>query len=75
LKDNLIYKELPASEVAIAHFSGPYEKTSFAYPALENLIKEKGKTISGMPMESYVSDPMEAKTPLEIKTDIIWPVK
>jgi len=75
LKDNLIYKELPASEVAIAHFSGPYEKTSFAYPALENLIKEKGKTISGMPMESYVSDPMEAKNPLDIKTDIIWPVK
>jgi effector-binding domain-containing protein len=75
LSKEFIYKEVPGSEVAIAHFSGPYEKTSEAYPALEEFIAEKGKSIAGMPMESYVSDPVDAKTPLDIKTDIIWAVK
>ena len=75
LSKGLIYKETPASEAAIVHFAGPYEKTAEAYPALEKFIKEKGKTVAGMPMESYISDPMEAKTPLDIKTEVIWPVK
>ena len=75
LSKDLIYKEMPASDAAIAHFAGPYEKTAAAYPALQSFIAEKHKTIAGMPMESYVSDPMDAKTPLDIKTDIVWAVK
>jgi effector-binding domain-containing protein len=75
LTGGLIFKELQASEAVVAHFSGSYDKTGAAYPALENLMKEKGKSPIGMPMESYISDPMAAKTPLDIKTDIIWPVK
>lgn len=71
----LIYKEMPASEAAIAHFSGPYEKTETAYGALQKFIEDRGKTAASMPLESYVSDPAESKTPLDIKTDIIWPVK
>ena len=75
LPKDVYYSELPTMPAAIAHFAGPYEKTAEAYPALEKLISEKGKTYGGKPMESYVSDPMEAKTPLDIKTDIYWPVK
>jgi effector-binding domain-containing protein len=75
LPANMYYIELPEQEAAIAHFSGPYDKTMEAYKALENFMAEKGKGPGGKPMESYVSDPAEAKTPLDIKTDIIWPVK
>jgi effector-binding domain-containing protein len=38
-------------------------------------MKEKGKTPAGNPFESYITDPATVKTPLEIKTDILWPVK
>lgn len=75
LPKGMFFKELPEQPCIITHFSGPYEKTAFAYPAMENWMKENGKQIAGKPMESYVSDPAEAKTPLEIKTDIFWPIK
>lgn len=75
LPANIMYREMDESAAAIAHFSGPYEKTGAAYPALQELMAEKGKSIAGKPMESYISDPMEAKTPFDIKTDIYWPVK
>lgn len=75
LPNGIYYLELPEMPAAIAHFFGPYEKTMEGYTALEKFITENGKSINGKPMESYISDPMEAKTPLDIKTDIIWPVK
>jgi len=75
IPSDVLYKELPGGEAAICHFSGPYEKTVAGYPALERLIQEKGKTAASNPMELYVSDPETAKNPLEIKTDICWPVK
>ena len=75
LPADVMFREMPEMEAAIAHFAGPYEKTAEAYPALEKLIQENRKTYAGNPMESYVSDPAEAKTPLDIKTDIYWPVK
>lgn len=75
LPANMMYMEMPESPAAIAHFSGPYEKTMVAYTSLQEFIAKENKTIAGKPMESYISDPMEAKTPLDIKTDIYWPVK
>lgn len=75
LPANVIYKEVAESPAIITHFAGPYEKTAAAYPAMEERMAKEGKSIAGKPMESYISDPAEAKTPLEIKTDIYWPVK
>jgi len=75
LPTGVFYKELPPSEAVICHFSGPYELTGAAYGALENFMKQKNKTVLSNPYESYVSDPMTAKNPLDIKTDIYWPVK
>lgn len=75
LPNGIIYKESAEQDCIITHFSGPYEKTAEAYPAMEKWMKENGKQIAGQPMESYISDPMEAKTPLDIKTDIFWPVR
>lgn len=75
LPANVMYREVAESAAAIAHFAGPYEKTAAAYPALQELMAKEGKNIAGKPMESYISDPMEAKTPMDIKTDIYWPVK
>lgn len=75
LPKDVIYKETTEMDCIITHFSGPYEKTAEAYPAMEKWMKENGKQIAGKPMESYISDPMEAKTPMDIKTDIFWPVR
>jgi effector-binding domain-containing protein len=75
LPANVMYRELPDYESLICHFSGPYDKTAAAYPALQKAMEEKGKSPVSKPFEIYVSDPTLAKTPLDIKTDICWPVK
>jgi effector-binding domain-containing protein len=69
------WKDVPGGAAAICHFSGPYHLTQHAYPALSGFIEKNGKKAASLPYESYLTDPSTAKHSLEIKTDIIWPVK
>jgi effector-binding domain-containing protein len=75
LPADVVFREFGMQSAAIAHFYGPYNKTGEAYPALQKMMAEKGKTIAGKPIESYVTDPMTVKNPLEIKTEIYWPIR
>lgn len=69
------WRDSPEMMAAICHFSGPYEQTAKAYPALMELIQQQGKVPAANPYERYLVDPAKVSHPLEIKTDIIWMVK
>jgi effector-binding domain-containing protein len=75
LPAGIIYKEIPETDALIVHFGGPYEKTAEAYPLLMEKMGAMGKTPAGLPMEYYITDPATVNDPLEIKTDIVWPIK
>jgi len=70
---DIMYKETPASEAAICHFSGDPKITPEAYQKLLGFIKEKGKTMAASPMEKYLSDGNDQSPDMVI--DIIWPVQ
>ncbi len=73
LPADVIYKETPASEAAVCHFTGDPKITPEAYQKLIGYIKEKGKTMAGGPMEKYLSDGDQNSKDMVI--DIIWPVQ
>lgn len=66
---------VPAGNVVIAYYFGPYDKTGPAYGALHQYCKEAGKISTGGPWEIYVTDPMTEKDPMKVETDIVFPVK
>lgn len=74
-KGRVRYEKIPAQEVMIAHYVGPYEKMAKAYWVLNQSMKEAGKHETAGPTEVYISDPMSEKDPAKLQTDIFFPVK
>ena len=74
-KGRIRVEKIPAQNVVIATYFGPYEKTVPAYRALDQYCKEGGKVTIGGPWEIYVTDPMTEKDPMKVETDIVFPVK
>lgn len=66
---------IPAQNVVLAYYFGPYENTADTYRILDQYIKEAGLTQTGGPWEIYVSDPITEKDPSKLETHILFPVK
>lgn len=66
--------ELPGGEVAVAIHVGPYDTLSETYAAIEAWVKEQGRTPSGPPWESYLTDPGEVPNPAEWQTEVCMPL-
>ncbi len=66
---------LPATNVAVVDFYGPYEKTGAAHEAINAWAKTNNKTINGAPWEEYITDPMVEKDPTKWLTKVYYPIK
>jgi len=67
--------KLPAQNVVIAYYFGPYDKTADTYRYLHQYVQEAELKMAGGPTEIYVTDPTTEKDPAKIETDILFPVK
>ncbi len=68
-------REIPAGNVVMTSFFGPYEATAIAYQAIEKYIKEQKLEIAGSPWEEYITDPSSEPDTAKWQTDIYYPVK
>lgn len=72
-------RELPAGNVVVAHFYGPYNLMHQGYEAIREWIKVNKKIPAGAPYEIYVTDPVDKNgkplDPYKVQTDIVFPVK
>jgi effector-binding domain-containing protein len=74
-KGRIRIENIPAQNIVVAYYFGPYEKTGPTYNALHQYCKESGKTLAGGPREIYITDPILEKDPMKVETDIVFPVK
>jgi len=74
-KGRVRVETLPAHNVVMAYYIGPYDKMGDTYRALHQYIKEAELQITGGPCEIYVNDPMSEKDPAKLETDVLFPVK
>jgi effector-binding domain-containing protein len=70
-------KNIGGDSAIIAHYYGPYSKTSLAYDAMAEWAKDKKKKKKGHPYEIYVTDPIgkdgKPIDPYKVQTDIVFP--
>lgn len=70
----IVADTLPGGFAATTMHTGPYDKLSEAYAAIEQWMDAEGLAAAGAPWESYVNDPAEHPDPKDWKTEIFWPV-
>jgi effector-binding domain-containing protein len=69
------YEKIPAQQVMVAHYFGPYDKMQQAYWIIHQSMKEAGKEMAGAPWEVYIGDPGTEKDSMKVQTDIVFPIK
>jgi effector-binding domain-containing protein len=72
---NVFIKEMPAGNVIIARFFGPYDKLGMAYETVAERLKTNKTTATAPPYEIYIGDPEVQKDPYKVQTDVVFPVK
>jgi len=75
LSDGISVLKTPAQKMVSCIHYGDYSTSSDTYYKLEDYINEKKYQIIGNPLEEYITDPMNAKDPMQIQTKISFPVK
>ena len=70
----IIADTLPGGPAVTTVHSGPYDKLTEAYAALEQWMDAHGLTPAGAPWECYLNDPSEHPNPKDWKTEVFWPV-
>lgn len=73
-ESGVVLDTLPGGPAAMTLHTGPYDTLPDAYAALEEWMKAQGKTPSGAPWESYVTDPGTTPNPADWKTEVYWPL-
>ena len=66
---------IPPGKTLLCRFNGPYNKIAAAYKQIQEEMKTRNLELAGSPWESYITDPASVKNPLEIRTDLFWPVR
>lgn len=76
LPAGVFLKSIGSDSTIVAHFYGPYNLTSQAYPVLQEWIKDHKKKLIHPPYEIYIDDPMDKngklKDPYKVQTDIVF---
>lgn len=75
LPAGVFVKEIPAGNVVIARFFGPYDKLGMAYETVAERLKASKTTTTAPPYEIYIGDPGVQKDPYKVQTDVVFPVK
>ncbi len=66
--------ELPEGDAAVTLHVGPYDAIEPAYDAIRAWIEAHGRRASGVPWESYLTDPETVPDPAEWRTEVVWPI-
>lgn len=74
LDDGIEALTIPGGPAAMAIHYGPYEQLIDTYRAVENWIKDEGRSPGGPPWEIYLTDPGERPDPQTWETQIIQPL-
>jgi effector-binding domain-containing protein len=75
LPPGVFVREIPAGNVTIARFFGPYEMTGLGYQAVMDRLKASKTATTAPPYEVYIGDPGTQPDPYKVQTDIVFPVK
>jgi len=70
----IIADTLPGGPAVTTVHSGPYDKLTDAYAAIEQWMEVEGLVPAGAPWECYLNDPSEYPDPKDWKTEVFWPV-
>ena len=66
--------ELPGGAAAVTVYRGAYDGLSAAYDRLHDWMHANGHAEGPGPWESYIDDPSEVADPLQLRTEIVWPL-
>jgi effector-binding domain-containing protein len=66
--------QLPGGELAVLVHLGLYDRLGEAYDRLRDWIHAEGRHEGRGPWESYVDDPTEVDDPVQLRTEVIWPL-
>jgi effector-binding domain-containing protein len=73
-KDEILLSEIPGGKLLACLHTGPYEKSTAAYEAMQNWLDANGCEATGVAYEFYLNDP--AVTPPDaLQTQIMFPLK
>lgn len=75
LPAGVFVKEIPAGNIIVARFFGPYDKLGMAYEAVTERLKATKAATTAPPYEIYIGDPSVQKDPYKVQTDVVFPVK
>jgi effector-binding domain-containing protein len=70
----IIADTLPGGPAVTTVHSGPYDKLTDAYAAIEQWMEVEGLVPAGAPWECYLNDPSDYPDPKDWKTEVFWPV-
>jgi effector-binding domain-containing protein len=65
---------MPEGDVAICHYTGPYDRIAEAYDALSRWVQKQGRQPTGVVYEVYLSDPGDTASE-SLQTQILFPLK
>ena len=68
-------EEIPAQQVVVADYFGPYDQTYQVYNALDKYIAQSHLKQSGGPWEIYITDPLQEPDTAKWQTQILFPVE
>ncbi|HEV8145547.1 MAG TPA: helix-turn-helix domain-containing protein [Bryobacteraceae bacterium] len=71
---DIVAETIPGGTVATTIHTGPYEKLPEAYAAIEQWMHAEGLKGTGVPWESYLTDPGDYPDPKDWKTEVFWPL-
>ena len=73
--EEIVYKEYPSMKVVSYLYVGPYEKEGPVYEMLTKYVKDNNLQYTGVPWETYLTDPQQETDPNKYQTIIYFPLK
>lgn len=73
--ENVVFKTVPAIEVASATYKGSYEQLTAVNHAVANWVNDNGYEFNGAMFCIYHVSPAQTQNPDELVTEVCYPVK
>ncbi|WMI80008.1 MerR family transcriptional regulator [Anaerotignum sp. MB30-C6] len=73
--ENVVFKTVPAIEIASATYNGSYDQITAVNQAVANWMRDNGYQINGAMFCIYHVSPAQAQNPDEFVTEVCYPVK
>lgn len=73
--DRVKYQELPAQKYARAIHTGAYQSVHHTHTIIDKYIADNKLTVTGAPMEIYITDPEKESDMTKWETEVLYPIK